>query len=433
MGLALLNRSDALLALAAWAASAFASSAPALASSAPALASPAPALASSAPRAIVRARRFAIGLALALAPLGLYALWSKARFGHAASVSGAVKYGGLLYPPYAQRWWLPLLTAAALTLGAQALGRRAAGSPLRADAYRALGLLVSYAALQWALTYAARGEWVPDPWYLVPTLLALVVALSLALGREAGPGRAATLLAICGFALALAGWARRLDPGAYALADAYRRAALWLRASPAGAVRAAGWDCGVAGAHFDGRLSNLDGLVASWAYQESYLEPGRVGAFLDDAGIGAIVQHFGRSELDAAGSFVGVDLAQWRVAHAECVTLRLATRPWRREHRFVAVLVRGEAARGPRFDEAARGWRALERCPPPLGSPLPGPLGPDPACELLAVRRQAVYASTRCWHRAPGSTASSSSSSPERARRGRYGKRSTPSARGSPS
>ncbi|HEU4405273.1 MAG TPA: hypothetical protein VFS43_08295 [Polyangiaceae bacterium] len=346
MGLALLARTDALLAFAAWAALALAWRGAGV-------------------PAAERARRVALASALALAPLGLYALFNAARFGHAAQISAAIKYEGLFYPPYARRWAPPLLAAAALALFARALRRRAAGDGARAEAYRALFVLVAYATSQWALTWGARGVLAPDPWYLVPALEALVVALSLALDRPGGPGRASAPLAALSLALALAGWARRLDPGAYALGDAYRRAAAWLRASPFGAERAAGWDCGLVGAHFDGRLSNLDGLAASWRYKERYLEPGRVGAFLDEAGVTSIVQHFARDDLDPPGSFVGVDLGAFRVAHAECVTLRLATRPWQRTHRFVAVLSRHARAEGPRFDDAARAWRALEGCPLP--------------------------------------------------------------------
>ena len=77
------------------------------------------------------------------------------------------------------------------------------------------------------------------------------------------------------------------------------------------------------------------------------------------------MQHFAPAELGRPGTFVGVDLADWRVAYAECVTLRLATRPWRRTPRIVAVLSRHDGAGGPRFDEASRAWRALDRCPAP--------------------------------------------------------------------
>ncbi len=345
MGLALLTRADAWLAFGAWAALA--------------LAWPGPA-----PFA-ARARRLAPAAAIAVTPPGLYALWAAGRFGRAAPISGAVKYAGLFEPPYARRWWLPALVTLALVFAARALARRAARDPARADSYRALALLGAYAALQWALTYAARGALAPDPWYLAPALLALVVALALALDRPAGLGRAGKGLVALGFALALAGWARRLDPGAYALAGAYARAGAWLRASPGAPARAAGWDCGVVAAHFDGRLSNLDGLVASWAYKERYLDAGRVGAFLDDAGVDTVVQHFARADLDPPGAFVGVDLAAWRVARVECVTMRLATRPWKRTHRFVAVLSRRAGAAGPRFDDAARAWAALDACPPP--------------------------------------------------------------------
>jgi hypothetical protein len=373
MGLVLLARTDALLAFVAWAAVALALRAPGV-------------------PATERALRLALASAFALAPLGLYALWSAHRFGHATPISGAIKYEGLFYPPYARRWLPLLLTTAALALVARALKKRASGDADRADAYGALTILLAYAASQWALTAGVRGMLAPDPWYLAPALLALVVALSLGLTRLGGPPltrlggppltrpgwfrRAAPLLAALAFALALVGWARRLDPGAYALADAYRRAAAWLRASSFGGERAAGWDCGLAGAHLDGRLSNLDGLAASWRYKEAFLEPGRVGAFFEEAGITSIVQHFARDDLEPPGSFVGVDLGAFRVVHAECVTLRLATRPWRRTHRFVAVLSRHGRAEGPRFDEAARAWRALEGCPPPRAEGSPSNFSP---------------------------------------------------------
>jgi hypothetical protein len=343
---ALLARSDALLAFAAWAAAALGwPGGPA--------------------RARARARPLAVACAVALAPPALYALWSAAHFGHATAVSGAIKYEGLWHPPYAARWGPPALAALALALAGRALARRAAADPGRDGAYGALFVLVAYAGGQWALTYGARGLLAPDPWYWVPLLLAIVIAIAVALGRPGGRGRAARWLVALDLALAAAGWWRRLDPGAYALGEAYARAGAWLRAAPWAGERAAGWDCGVAGAHFDGRLSNLDGLVSSWAYKKAYLETDRVGAFLDDGRVASIVQHFSAADLGRPGWFVGVDLSAWRVARVECVTLRLATRPWRRTHRFVAVLSRHEAARGPRFDEAARAWAALDACPPP--------------------------------------------------------------------
>jgi hypothetical protein len=142
-------------------------------------------------------------------------------------------------------------------------------------------------------------------WYFAPVVLYLLVlvvlvAADLALGAiaEAPAGRRASaavapVLAILGVPL-LIGFGLQLrtflDPELRSIQEANRDAGVAIDVSLPDDAVLASWDAGVVGYFSHRRVVNLDGVVNSFEFYQAGRD-GRIGAFLDDDGVGWIVNH----------------------------------------------------------------------------------------------------------------------------------------------
>ena len=241
---------------------------------------------------------------------GTYLLCNKLGFGHWLPVSAAIKWE----PEHlASRGFMALMILVAATPVVFRVAR---------TALRPLAPLLGYIAAQAGYDLVSRGVLVPpELWYFVPHLICLVVAVSALVAQvRAGRGRAfAALFAALFFVFTVGTWRRRLQPESYSPYVAARRIGQWLsRETPPQSI-IAGWDCGIVAGYANRHVINLDGLANSWSFKESYLDRGRVGAYLADAHVGWIAQWFSaRVPLElAVAARLGSSASAWRVAHIE--------------------------------------------------------------------------------------------------------------------
>jgi hypothetical protein len=236
-----------------------------------------------------------LGTALVAAP---YLIWDVTVHGHLMPISGALKNSLpqlALTTRYVDRsaWLMVLLVLPGLLYA----GTRPSRSGLAPDRLnRATMLLGAYVMLHLAFTMLTM-RWAVFPWhfYLYPlgAVLSVLVLARALWGRAAGLLRSGLVPAGIA-ALALLGGAANLylyrdRPIRVFFAGAYA-AALWARGHLPAAARIAMKDAGVFGYFSDRSVTNLDGVINNYEYQE-YLGRGDVAGYLRDQGIGYVAQH----------------------------------------------------------------------------------------------------------------------------------------------
>ena len=226
-----------------------------------------------------------------------YLAWNLVRFGHLMPISGAIK-SSLPKLGFTLRYvelvdWAML--AVMLPAGSYALSRLVRGRGREIDA--AAAAFGFYGLFHVVFTILAM-RWAVFPWHFHVYPVALIVALVWA-GATLAPVTAAlrrgspALLAAMGLLL-LAGAAR----AAWALRDRP------LRAFYVGAYQAGRWaadhlpadarigmkDAGAFGYFSERSVSNLDGVISNYEYQEA-LRAGRLRQWLDARGVRYLAQH----------------------------------------------------------------------------------------------------------------------------------------------
>jgi hypothetical protein len=234
---------------------------------------------------------FAVALGVVAGP---YFAWLWIGFGHWLPVSVLAKTRSA-QPNAMAVAIVGLLFAAAIVVvawRARAVGSRVAALP---PAATAATLAVLAGLLPLAVYAVAHRVRLTHLWYYpgaltgVLLLAALVASALWARGRRAMVGA----VAVAGLALAAGVWTLRLavhkGDEHYRIADAMGRR---LQGLP-GDVRIAGWNVGLVAYRRSCRVTNLDGLVNSYAFVE-VLRERRLAAWLDREGITGLVDYFDR-------------------------------------------------------------------------------------------------------------------------------------------
>lgn len=241
--------------------------------------------------------RFLPVVLLVLVLTAPYLLWNKLSFGHLMPISGAIK-SSLPHIGFTTRYvetvdWAML--AVVIPAGAWALLRlrRGLGTPLDAAA-SAFGF---YGLFHVTFTVLAM-RWAVFPWHFHVYAVALLVALAWAAATFAPAGTAfhrrrpalmafVALLLVAGAARTV--WALRDRPLRVFYVGAYR-AGRWAAQHLPRDARIGMKDAGAFGYFSERAVSNLDGVISNYAYQEA-LRDGRLAAWLAQRNVRYLAQH----------------------------------------------------------------------------------------------------------------------------------------------
>ncbi|MEO7735746.1 MAG: hypothetical protein ABIY55_32625 [Kofleriaceae bacterium] len=299
-----------------------------------------------------------LGFALFGCGLGSFLLYHLAVFHHLMPVSGAIKQhmDADEIASHAARIAATVVATAGI-LGFWLVARRRRSPVLALLAPAVVGTLCVA-----IYNFGLRGELSPSLiriWYLEPFLLTGVLVVGAVL---AGRWRARLVVIVLGGAavvwLGLSGlsWRYRLESRSYRVYQAAERCSRWANEHTAPGAIGAAWDAGFAGAFTDRPVINLDGLVNSWDYKETYFDQGRVDELVfRRQPVDFVIQYAWPGTLRAvaarfAGGGVptvsepqttvtgshdrrnlsgrwGIDLAPFFVAHVECMTVSMAYDP----------------------------------------------------------------------------------------------------------
>lgn len=275
-----------------------------------------------------RVRASALGLgALALVVLPYFS-WNLAVFGHLMPVSGALKLRSVIGPSL--KGAVITLAVAAGLLAYWRVGR--VSSRLEVSVRRQLRWLfplVVYVGAQLVSGSALRGMLVPEIWYLTPHFLFAVLVVSAALDgdRRLDRVRQAGLAAVAIVLLTGSLIYYPSNPSGYHMHTGLRRLGAWLRTHTPEDALVTGWDVGIVAAESRRRVINLDGLINSWEYNESFLQRGRTDEFITRVHrVDYLAQFMWPADI-RDGRYRGVDLRPWYVAYAECVRNRYLASP----------------------------------------------------------------------------------------------------------
>ena len=276
-------------------------------------------------------------------PIGLYLAVNFTQFGHLLPVSAAVK---------AERaWWSwqnpgVRMAMALVVLWVGYIVSAWRFGP-REPRLRLLIPIATFALLGSALHLPAG---LAGIWYLVPHALGVLIVAAYLSGASQRLGRATVLsCAAAWLVFSAATWKARLDPSSYTPVIAARDNGRWLAENTRADATVAGWACGNAAVHSNRRFYNLDGLANSWEYKTEYLDRARTAQFLDREGVDYVAQYFDLRW--PSPIYNHVDLADWRVARAECVEFRSIVRRSRTRRLLYTVLSRRADETLPRFGD----------------------------------------------------------------------------------
>lgn len=187
-----------------------------------------------------------------------------------------------------------------------------------------------YAVAIFGYQILVLGQPLPPLWYAVPHLLVVIIILEIVYTlAEASPIVVRVLwgLGIGWLGFLAVTWWYRIQPDSYRLYVERRNVGLWLRKHHPNDI-VAGWDCGMAAAHFQGKWINLDGLINSWHYKTQYLDRNKTQEFIDRIHrVNWLVQHIPLHVLPIVRQWRGVDLTSWYVKKATCLQGRVIRKP----------------------------------------------------------------------------------------------------------
>ena len=302
-----------------------------------------------------------------LPPILTYLIWHYLTFDHWVTVSGAIKAGaatrstylwfGVLFSLFCFFWlWLSraremprLLFPLICYVG----GVYLYGSLVQGGLAYRVGLF--YELVRLATLRNVGGVWTLGPLLL---LAFLVVGWCVGRGerwlsrewyRKLTLGGARLMVG-----LAVAIWWLRFQPATFTAYQVRLQATQWLRRQIPKDALVAGWEVGIVGAFADRGVTNLEGLVSSWHYKETYLDKGGVSEFIDEQDIDYLCQYLlDRREIGTGNSwrYAGVELAGWHVLYSEPYTFRSMVLPWRARQDVYFVLSRRPAGPAPTLAE----------------------------------------------------------------------------------